>query len=266
MSLINEALRKAQQARSGESAGDHPTTGAAPSLPGKRGQPRSIRTVLWLTIVGAGLVLVSVLAASWFFSRPAAETPAPAAPALPRLAAPEKKTQTAAPVTAAPVPAQPPVAAPKPAGADVTPSAAPAPANPVVAATTVAAPAVSAPTAVPPASATPTVAATAEVAPSAPTATHASAASRESTALPASPAPPIVSTPARSDERVHAFVDSIKVTGVRSSGSESRVLMNDRVFRVNEIVDRNLGLRLTAVQAGTLTFTDANGAVYTKKF
>jgi hypothetical protein len=40
--------------------------------------------------------------------------------------------------------------------------------------------------------------------------------------------------------------------------------MNDRVYRVNDLVDRNLGVRLTKVESGRLTFTDASGAVYSK--
>ena len=79
----------------------------------------------------------------------------------------------------------------------------------------------------------------------------------------AAPKPAVAAKP---DERVHAFVDSIRVMGIRSSGTESRVLMNDRVFRVNEIVDRGLDVRLSAVEPGLLTFTDANGATYKKAF
>ena len=78
-------------------------------------------------------------------------------------------------------------------------------------------------------------------------------------------APP-VSAPPKSDERIHLFVDAIRVTGIRSSGEDSRVLMNDRVFRVNDIVERNLGLRLTKVDPNVLTFTDSNGTLYTKNF
>ena len=54
--------------------------------------------------------------------------------------------------------------------------------------------------------------------------------------------------------------------GIRSSGNESKVLMNDRVYRVNDIVDRNLGVKLTKVAPDSLTFTDANGATYVKYF
>ena len=40
--------------------------------------------------------------------------------------------------------------------------------------------------------------------------------------------------------------------------------MSGRVYRLNDIVDYELGLRLTGVGTTTLTFLDENGAVYTK--
>jgi len=40
--------------------------------------------------------------------------------------------------------------------------------------------------------------------------------------------------------------------------------MNDRVYRVNDVVDRGLGLRLIEVQSGRLDFEDARGVRYTK--
>jgi hypothetical protein len=44
------------------------------------------------------------------------------------------------------------------------------------------------------------------------------------------------------------------------------VLMNERVFRLNDTVDRELGLRLTGVQPDLLIFTDATGATYEKLY
>jgi len=72
--------------------------------------------------------------------------------------------------------------------------------------------------------------------------------------------------PARADERVYTFIDNLQVTGVRSSGNDSKVLMNDRVYRVNDIVDRALVLRLIKVEPDRLIFEDANGITYTKTF
>ncbi|MES2692233.1 MAG: hypothetical protein V4773_02090, partial [Verrucomicrobiota bacterium] len=71
---------------------------------------------------------------------------------------------------------------------------------------------------------------------------------------------------AKTDERIAAFVDAIKVTGIRSSGAESRVLMNDRVYKVNDIVERTLGVRLVKVAPDSLTFSDNNGFTYVKLF
>ena len=87
----------------------------------------------------------------------------------------------------------------------------------------------------------------------------------------ASPAP-VVAEPAPTlapdapDERVTAFVESVRVTGIRSSGSESRVLMNERVYRVNDIVERTLNVRLIKAAADSLTFRDARGVTYEKRF
>jgi hypothetical protein len=63
-----------------------------------------------------------------------------------------------------------------------------------------------------------------------------------------------------------AFVDAVRVAGIRSSGDDSRVLMNDRVYRVNDIVDRALGIRLVKVAVDSLTFSDAAGLTYVKYF
>ena len=71
---------------------------------------------------------------------------------------------------------------------------------------------------------------------------------------------------AQPDPRVQSFVDAIKVAGIRSSGTDSKVLMNDKVFRVNDIVDRSLNLRLIEVQADNLTFVDENSVTYVKNF
>jgi len=42
--------------------------------------------------------------------------------------------------------------------------------------------------------------------------------------------------------------------------------MNDRVYRVNDVVDRNSGLRLVKVEKDSLTFADVHGVTYVKYF
>jgi hypothetical protein len=71
---------------------------------------------------------------------------------------------------------------------------------------------------------------------------------------------------AKPDARIQTYIEALRVTGIRASGTDSKVLMNDRVFRVNDIVERSLGLRLTGVAADRLSFTDENGMVYTRNF
>jgi hypothetical protein len=72
--------------------------------------------------------------------------------------------------------------------------------------------------------------------------------------------------PTKPNPKAQTFVDTIKVTGIRAFGDESKVLMNDRVYRLNDIVDRSLGLRLIEVSNERLVFVDENGIRYTRYF
>jgi len=83
--------------------------------------------------------------------------------------------------------------------------------------------------------------------------------------LTAAPGPEPVEEGSRED-RIAAFVEKVRVIGIRTSESGSKVLMNDKVYRLNDVVDRKLGLRLVKIASDTLTFADANGATYVKNF
>jgi hypothetical protein len=183
---------------------------------------------------------------------PAPPTPTIVAPAIKPVVAPETPPTKAAPppvvvekkpVTTLPVTTTPPAPAP------VTP-----PPKPIVEAPTP----VVAPVTAPPAA--PARSLATETAP------PAAAPPAETPAPLPLPAPPTATGPIPTDPRVHAFVDAVRVAGIRSSGGDSRVLMNDRVFRVNDIVERSLGIRLTKVESNALTFTDSTGAIYVKNF
>jgi hypothetical protein len=243
MSLINEALKKAQRQRNEEAQSLPPMPGGGPAP--RRGRSGSNNTLL----IGAGafgLVVISVVATVFLVNRPVSKPPtvASATPAAPRAASVPANNAAPAPIVLAPVlkPAQPEiadkpaVAAPAPAIADSKKSA---PATitdntrPTPAAASVATP-------------PPKPAADAPV---------------SSTAA-ADP----MATVAKGDERVHAFVDAVRVTAIRPVGNESRVLMNERVYRVNDIVERNLGVKLIKVETDHLTFADPNGVTYVKYF
>ncbi len=220
MSLINDALKKAQRQRTEEPsapAGGSPVAGARIA---KRGRALSSNTMV---LIGSGalvLIVLSVVITVNLVNQPAKSTP----PAIPPPTSPTTKTEKNPPL--------PPPAAveSKPPAAGIAPARATVP----IAATTP-----------PPTTPAP------EVAPAPP---------------PPVPAPVIVSIAPPTDERAVAFIETIRVTGIRSFGNESRVLMNDRVYRVNDIVERNIGLKLTAVNADSLVFTDPRGKTYFKKF
>ncbi len=234
MSIINDALKKAQKRHAQGQAPLPPPVpgGGAPGGPVRRpGQPMPSQLFVLFALGAIVLVALSVLATVYLLRRPAAAGPVVAQAAAP---APVEK------------PAPPAV---------VKPARPPAP--PVIA------PAASAPTPLPPAPA----------APSAPPPAIASAAPPAAVAPPATIAPPAVAfsvppplDPTKPDPKILAFVDALQVAGVRITSSGGKVLMNDRVYRENDTVDRLLGLRLKKIEEDTLIFVDERGVTYTKNF
>ncbi len=299
MSLINDALKKAQKQQDPLSADAAAVTGSGASAVapaglrrGKSSGPgleRWLLGIVALVVVLVGLTVVGVLvfrkegppqiAAA---SRPTASTPvAPTAPAA-SVPAP------AAPMTAAPSPtASAPPAAPlasAPTVAAAVPNALATPAAPMTSAPTVTsaspAPAASSSPAVEPPAIAAATAPTATVSAPAPAPASPSVQVNLSASAPApEPAPPPRAAPpepkpvppAASPEmpyhrRVLAFVDSLHVTGVRAAGDDSKVLMNDRVYRIGDIVEHELGLKLVAITSSSVTFVDGRGAKYTRNF
>lgn len=86
------------------------------------------------------------------------------------------------------------------------------------------------------------------------------------TPTPASVRPAPNPAPAERNPRIIAYGEAVRVAGIRPSDTDPRVLMNDRVFRLNDVVDRKLGLRLTAVEALCLIFTAEARFDYEKRF
>ena len=288
MSLINDALKKAQKLRTQEPAETAPPMPGATPKVAKRAQPRSTQSLLLLVTGGVVLIGLSVAVTVYLISskpssavaaKPAGPKPADATAAnppvikVPMIApAPETTPANTEPVAVTPAPTpiapggpapKPPVVATTPASTEpkaTAPETKPAGAPPP--------PSTTEREPVPVATATPPPVPQPTPAPQSNPAATATTTEKPATTAPASTPSPVTPAPvmARADERVHAFVDAIRVTGIRSSGSDSKVLMNERVFRVNDIVDRNLGLRLTSVAPDSLTFTDPNGVTYVKNF
>lgn len=256
MSLINDALKKAQRDRTGGPAPEVPTPGGGPRPSESYRAPRNTSTYL---LVGGGAVIGLVLAVIGVFLLRPASTPEQSSPAV--------ATRTEAPP---PKPASDPVVPTK-----VEPSPAPAPANVAQATPT---PAVVTPPASEPAAnkrgveplalnitvpavSTPPTASPAEPVRTQPIAPPAPAVA----SVPATPAPP-PPDPRVLQKQLADLVEGFRVAGIRAANNDSRVLMNDRVFRIGDTVDHKLGVKLTGVTANSLTFADGNGLSYTRSF
>jgi hypothetical protein len=307
MSLINDALKKAQKQQNPQAADAAAVTGTGASTVAPAGLRRGksmglerwLLGIVALVVVLVGLTVVGVLVfrkegppqiaaaprpiasppvAPIVPAAPAASVPAPAAPS-PAGSAPPAAPMASAPTVAAAVPhaasttAAPMTAAPAIAAAPAVATASPppaAPSSPAVESPAIAAPTVTIAPAV--AVATPTVS-TPSPAPASSSVQvnlSASAPAPEPTPPPraappqAKPVPPAASPEMPYHRRVLAFVDSLHVTGVRAAGDDSKVLMNDRVYHLNDMVNIELGVRLTGVSTTVLLFADENNKVYTK--
>lgn len=226
MSLINDALKKAQRQRTGEGDMATGSGSAAGGLRRASGSPPSPSFILLGGGVLAGAILA--LAVVLFFTRNSAN---PANAEVAKVAAPEnpppRPAATATPAASTLAPVSLTIAA--------TPSTQSAPVE--------------------------------ETATKTPETTKAPAAEQEVATPP--PAEPVPSGPAvrpRPSLRMIEAVEAFRVAGIRASGSDPRVLMNDRVFRIGDSVDHALGIKLTDVTANSLTFVDESGATYTRNF
>ncbi|MBS0630838.1 MAG: hypothetical protein JSS11_02910 [Verrucomicrobia bacterium] len=259
MSLINDALKKAQRLRAEQSPDAPPPPVPGGTAPGhriaKRGQAMPAQTLILIIGAAAVLVVLSAVITVILLNRTPEPAHKPAVAAHP--AAHPAATGESSPVIVAPVIAAPKPAPEPPPAASTSPSAKPA----EISAEKPAPAAESVPVGAPNATAT------TPPLPAAPVRTAQEIAEEiRAKEIPAQPIEPPKPAPARPNPQVQIFVDSIRVAGIRFSGNESKVLMNDRVYRVNDVVDRNLGIRLKEVTAETLTFVDANGVTYVKNF
>ncbi|HLP07409.1 MAG TPA: hypothetical protein VK178_04525 [Opitutaceae bacterium] len=228
MSLINDALKKAQRERSGPAV----PPASTPPVPPPPGVPPSHRAappkgfpwgivLIALAVVGGG-------AAVWFL-KPSAPAPTPTVAA---------NTATATPPSPAATEQPPALQINVPNASALTPATAPSPAPTSAAPTPAPAAVVSTPPAAtpPPAQPAPEPAA----------------------------APAFKVTLQMEDPRVLAFLDAARINGVRSVADDAKLLMNNKVFRAGAVVDRELGLKLIQILPTELVFEDSHGIQYRK--
>ncbi|HOG92623.1 MAG: hypothetical protein KBG39_03015 [Opitutaceae bacterium] len=246
MSLLNEALKKAQRQQHTEQQASARVivqssfAGTAPAV-----TRTGMSTRLFTLLIAGAVVLVSgsVLGTVLLLRKPDAAKAAPAPLAL-----------------TAPTPAAPTAAAPQPAAIVTQATSAPA-ADTSSLAIRVALPA----------------APVTQQAEATPASVPEPAAAVTTTPVPAAaPAPAAVTTPqiriasidedtaAARETAAYSVINAMRISGIRGTGTDSRVLIDGRVYRINSVVDRTLGLRLTAVEADRLLFTDSRGTVFTR--
>lgn len=253
MSLINEALKKAQRQRMAAPVEVPPTSPGAPAAHQprilKRRPPMSASTQI-LLLGGGGALLVMACVFVFLFLWP--EEPAlPARPTRVAVQPAPPVVAVATPVAPAPPAAEPP--APVPAPLPATPPTAPV--EPMVTLPTVT-PSTPPPLAPPPPVSTPVAVNPLPLPSPSATPTPASTAST----------PVATSTTPVPNPKVYEFLEALRISGIRVSATDPKVIMNDRVFRLNDVVDRATQLRLMRVESGLLTFTDAGGFEYRKSF
>ena len=226
MSLINDALKKAQKQRTGEAL----PLASMPSIGGesatriaKRAKPAGFNSLLIRLGLGAGSLLLLVIASCIVLRHKPAS---PQSSGLLPADAPQPAT-VQAPIASTTF--NLPIAAP----VSPAPESSAAPATPVV---------TKDPKPVATVAATP--------APPAPT------------TVPVKPAGPSL----KLDNKAINYIESLRIAGIRASATDSKVLMSDRVYRVGDIVEHEMGLKLIAITSGSLTFEDERGARYTRTF
>lgn len=255
MSLINDALKKAQRQR--DEGTTPPTEDTAQNTApeqlqrvARRAKPAGFRSQLMLIGGGAAAAVVLLGVGAVFFLRSGEQpAPSPATPTPVASAPAQAVASPAAQIAPAPAPATPTALT-----VALPPTQSPAP-EPTPAQVAVAAPAPVAPAPLQPA--------TGQFVLPAPPATEPAQISDSSATT--APAPTVVERP-KPSTRMIGVIERYRVGGIRVAGAESKVLMNDKVYRTNDIVDHELGIRLTAIEPKALTFEDSRGAVHTRTF
>lgn len=78
------------------------------------------------------------------------------------------------------------------------------------------------------------------------------------------PAAAATPMPAKPNPRISEFIEALRISVVRLTPTDPKVILNGQVFRLNAVIDRHLQVRLVKIEPSRLVFTDANGFDYTK--
>ena len=76
----------------------------------------------------------------------------------------------------------------------------------------------------------------------------------------------VASAPESHNDLIQGIIDRYRISGVRAAGLDSKALVDGHVYKVNDLIDKSLGLRLVKVEPDHLTFVDAQGETYVRSF
>ena len=62
------------------------------------------------------------------------------------------------------------------------------------------------------------------------------------------------------------WVEQCTISGVRITSSKSKVILNNKGYSPNEVINDNLGLKILKIEPDRIRFIDSNGAEYIKSF
>jgi hypothetical protein len=252
MSLINDALKKAARQRAEEQADVvAPMPGGGRRI-SRQGAPMRTQTMVLIGAAALALIIVSAVVTGIFLTgkpeaKPVAAAPAPVVQAAaPPMQAPAPKIVVQAPAVAVSLPRQ---GAPAPVAAVVAPAVSPP-----------------APAAAPVAQAAPTPTPTPQAVVQAPAPVVQAAAPAAQSQPPAVASAPTVPAPQSHTDLVQGVIDAYHISGVRLAGAGSKALIDGHVYKLNDVVDKALGLKLVKVDEDHLTFTDRDGNTFAKTF
>jgi hypothetical protein len=235
MSLINQALRKAQQDRNPKrmTPSGEPSAGPAHQM---SASSSGMKPGILIGLIAAVALLIGLVAGLTVVIL----KDSPPAPAQPQTQA----LQALAPA----------------------PSVATAPAPPTITPTQTAAVAPSIPSVIAPQAAAPTQAS----APSGNSVLDQLRVAREAAEAKAAEEAAIAAEAKRiaeldPNQDVIDWLSDAKVTGVRLSGDDSKAIINNKAYTKDELVHYSLGIKLVVIQETRLLFEDANGKRYMKR-
>lgn len=76
----------------------------------------------------------------------------------------------------------------------------------------------------------------------------------------------VASAPESHNDLIQGIIDRYRISGVRAAGLDSKALVDGHVYKVNDLIDKSLGLKLVKVESDHLTFVDAQGETYVRSF